>query len=126
MFTREIYQLASDVYICGEIPSTHDFEEIPEGFFVGDVANKHIDMIKDEQMLIIRTNKGLCIFLGCSHPGIINCLTYVLKQFPGEIIDTVVGLSKRYLMTKILEGSIPTDWQPHVKTEHIRNCLKNA
>ncbi|EGD47591.1 beta-lactamase domain protein [Ruminiclostridium papyrosolvens DSM 2782] len=91
VFTRETYQLAPDVYICGEIPRTHDFEEIPEGFFVGDADNKHQDMIKDEQMLVIRTKKGLCIFLGCSHPGIINCLTYVLKLFPGEKIDTVVG-----------------------------------
>lgn len=91
VFTRETYQLAPDVYIYGNIPRIHDFEEIHKGFFMGDADNKHIDMIKDEQMLIIQTKKGLCIFLGCSHPGIINCLTYVLKQFPGEKIDTVVG-----------------------------------
>ena len=49
------------------------------------------DMIDDEQMLIFNTNNGLVIFLGCSHPGIINCLHYALKQFPGKKIDTVVA-----------------------------------
>lgn len=81
----------SQIFLLGEIPSTTTFEGIPEGFYTGDENSKSIDMIKDEQMLVFDTFKGLCIFLGCSHPGVVNCLNYALKQFPGKKIDTLVA-----------------------------------
>ncbi|MFA6813793.1 MAG: MBL fold metallo-hydrolase, partial [Bacteroidaceae bacterium] len=49
------------------------------------------DMIRDEQMLIFDTESGLIIFLGCSHPGIINCLKYASKQCPNKKINTLVA-----------------------------------
>lgn len=90
VFTRRHLQIAPGVTLCGEIPSTVSFEEVPEGFYIGDNIEKSVDMVKDEQMLIFDTEKGLCIFLGCSHPGVVNCLNYASRQFPGKKIDTLV------------------------------------
>lgn len=91
VFTRKNLQIAPGVNLCGEIPSTVAFEGVPEGFYTGDNVDKSVDMMKDEQMLIFDTGKGLCIFLGCSHPGVVNCLNYAIKQFPGKKIDTLVA-----------------------------------
>lgn len=91
VFTRKNLQIAASINLYGEIPSTVAFEGVPEGFYTGDETYKSVDMLKDEQMLIFDTNKSLCIFLGCSHPGIVNCLNYALKQFPGKKIDTLVA-----------------------------------
>ncbi|MDD4493804.1 MAG: MBL fold metallo-hydrolase [Eubacteriales bacterium] len=91
VFTQKSLQIAQDVFLYGEIPSTAAFEGIPEGFHIGDGTDKSADMMKDEQMLVIDTDKGLCIFLGCSHPGVVNCLNYVLKQFPNKKIDMLVA-----------------------------------
>lgn len=91
VFTKKKTIIAPNIALCGEIPSTVDFEEVPKGFYTGDTEEKSIDLMKDEQMLIFDTEKGLCIFLGCSHPGIVNCLNYALKQFPGRKIDTLVA-----------------------------------
>ncbi|TEB17810.1 Metallo-beta-lactamase superfamily protein [Pelotomaculum sp. FP] len=91
VFTRKNLQIAPGVNLCGEIPSTLAFEGVPEGFYTGDDVDKSVDMMKDEQMLIFDTGKGLCIFLGCSHPGVVNCLNYAIKQFPGKKIDTLVA-----------------------------------
>ena len=91
VFTRKNLQIAPGVNLCGEIPSTVAFEGVPEGFYTGDDVGKSVDMMKDEQMLIFDTGKGLCIFLGCSHPGVVNCLNYAIKQFPGKKIDTLVA-----------------------------------
>ncbi|HHY05749.1 MAG TPA: MBL fold metallo-hydrolase [Clostridia bacterium] len=91
VFTRGNYQLAPQVMLCGEIPQTVDFEEVSTGFYLGEEADKSVDLLKDEQMLIFDTEQGLCIFLGCSHPGVANCLNHALNLFPGKKIDTLVA-----------------------------------
>ncbi len=47
--------------------------------------------MKDEQMLIFDSPEGLIVFLGCSHPGVANCLNYALKMFPGKKIRALVA-----------------------------------
>lgn len=91
IFTQKKLQISSNAILYGEIPSTVAFEGIPRGFYVGDETNKSADMMIDEQMLIIDTDKGLCIFLGCSHPGVINCLNYALKLLPGKKVEMLVA-----------------------------------
>lgn len=84
-------KISDDIALLGSIPSTVEFEEIPKGFYIKNGNEMSADMMTDEQMLVFDTNKGLIVFLGCSHPGVINCLHYTLKQFPGKKIDTVIA-----------------------------------
>jgi len=84
-------QIKPDITLCGNIPSTVAFEEVPKGFYIQNGKNMRSDMIADEQMLVFETVKGLIVFLGCSHPGVNNCLNYAMKQFPGKNIDTLVA-----------------------------------
>ncbi len=91
VFTGGNIQIAPDITLCGEIPETTVFEGVDAGFYTGDGTNKAADMMKDEQMLVFDTEKGLCIFLGCSHPGIVNCLNHALSLFPGKRIDTLAA-----------------------------------
>ncbi len=49
------------------------------------------DHMEDEQLLAIREEQGLCVFAGCAHPGIVNCLKYVQSFFPGEHIHAIVA-----------------------------------
>lgn len=49
------------------------------------------DYMDDEQLLVIETEKGLSIFAGCSHPGIVNCVEYVRKCLPGRPIYSLVA-----------------------------------
>lgn len=84
-------KIAPGITLCSEIPSTEAFEEVPKGFYINDKNNMTLDMMRDEQMLIIERDKGLVVFLGCSHPGVINCLKHALNLFPGKKIDTLVA-----------------------------------
>lgn len=90
-FVKKNVQITSNISLVGEIPSLVSFEGIPEGFFINKNENMISDMIKDEQMLIFDTDKGLVLFLGCSHPGIINCLTYISKLFPDKAIYALIA-----------------------------------
>ena len=44
-----------------------------------------------EQSLIVKSNKGLVIITGCSHPGIVNIVRKVKELFPKEEIYLVLG-----------------------------------
>lgn len=89
ILTEEKTQIVEDVYLCSDIPFTVPFEEPFSGLLVQNGEEKVIDRMHDEQMLVFDTDKGLVIFIGCSHPGIANCLSYVKKLFPDKKINTV-------------------------------------
>lgn len=74
------------VHILTEIPCSTDFEDLPKNFFIEKSGQITPDMFFDEQILVIETDAGLVVFLGCSHPGVINCLKYVKKCFPEQHI----------------------------------------
>ena len=90
-FTQGNKLIAPHIMLCGEIPSTVAFEGVPQGFYVGSEEEKTTDIMKDEQMLIFVNDQSLCIFLGCSHPGVVNCLNYAVKLFPGRKINALVA-----------------------------------
>ena len=79
------------VHLLGNIPYTVDFEGRPGNFFVETGGAHRPDYMDDEQLLVIETEKGLSIFAGCSHPGIVNCVEYVRKCLPGRPIYSLVA-----------------------------------
>lgn len=74
------------VSILGGIENDHADTIKVKSLFVERADKMLPDSMEDEQMLVIRDAKGLSVFLGCSHPGIVNCITRVLHVFPGENI----------------------------------------
>jgi len=68
-----------------------DFEEIDAALFVKEDAGWQPDKLLDDQALIINTEPGLVVILGCAHRGVINTL-YHAQQLTGvKQIHTVVG-----------------------------------
>ena len=59
--------------------------------FVREDSGWEPDKLLDDQALIVKTEVGLVIILGCAHRGIINTL-YHARQLTGvEKIHTVIG-----------------------------------
>ncbi len=82
--------VAPGVSLHARIPSGAH-EETPNGLFVETNGTKQPDDMHEEQMLVFERRGGLVIFLGCSHPGIINCLNHARALYPGLKIDTVIA-----------------------------------
>ena len=40
------------------------------------------DEMEDEQILAVSTKKGLCLFMGCSHRGVVNCILRAEEALP--------------------------------------------
>jgi len=83
--------IAENVFTTGEVPMVTDFEKIDEGLFVKEESGWQPDKLFDDQALVIKTEVGLVIILGCAHRGVINTL-YHARQLTGvDKIHTVIG-----------------------------------
>ena len=85
-FTEDFCEIMPQVFLLGNIPYVTDFETVNKGMKIDLNGELVEDRMSDEQLLVIRSEKGLHVFAGCSHPGIINVLRYVEEKFPDEHI----------------------------------------
>jgi 7,8-dihydropterin-6-yl-methyl-4-(beta-D-ribofuranosyl)aminobenzene 5'-phosphate synthase len=91
VYTREPLEIEKGILLSGEIPYTCTFEESPKNFYLEKDGKLIPDLILDEQLLIIEDNGEVAIFLGCSHPGIINSLNYAQKLIGDKRIKLLVA-----------------------------------
>jgi 7,8-dihydropterin-6-yl-methyl-4-(beta-D-ribofuranosyl)aminobenzene 5'-phosphate synthase len=93
MFTvKEPLQIHKQIAISGEVPRVIPFEEPPKNFLIRSENGDFVtDTVIDEQFMIVKGLKGIYIFVGCSHPGVINCIKYASKFFPGEKLVGLIG-----------------------------------
>ncbi|MFZ7120869.1 MAG: MBL fold metallo-hydrolase [Eubacteriaceae bacterium] len=91
VYNRKPLSIEKDILISGEIPRTTSYEDAPKNFYYEKDGRLICDKIFDEQMLIIEDEGEIAIFLGCSHPGIINCIKYAKKLVPDKNIKLLVA-----------------------------------
>ncbi|WP_157102371.1 MBL fold metallo-hydrolase [Cloacibacillus porcorum] len=80
---RGLLPLADGCWLVGDFPRVHPFETIPRRFVKGTPPETTADDFSDEICLAMRTERGLVVLVGCSHPGILNMMRHVhevLKQ----------------------------------------------
>jgi len=89
--TTKPVKITDNVMTTGEIPMVTDFEEIDPGLWVKGDGGWQPDKLLDDMALIINTEFGLVVILGCAHRGIINTL-YHAQQLTGvKQIHSVIG-----------------------------------
>ncbi|MFC2012097.1 MBL fold metallo-hydrolase [Chloroflexota bacterium] len=90
--TTEPVKLTDNIMTTGEVPMVTGFEQIESGrFWVKEDSGMQPDNILDDQAIIINTEPGLAVILGCAHRGIINTL-YHAQQLTGvKKIHMVIG-----------------------------------
>ena len=88
---ENIIELEKDLFIVGNFKRTYDFETSPDRFVVdrGNIIKK--DNFEDEICLVIKTNRGLVVVTGCSHPGILNILSTIKNIFKEDIYAVYGG-----------------------------------
>jgi 7,8-dihydropterin-6-yl-methyl-4-(beta-D-ribofuranosyl)aminobenzene 5'-phosphate synthase len=89
--TAEKVKIDDSIMTTGEIPMETIFEQVDADLFFKDDSGWQPDKIMDDQALIVNTESGLVVILGCAHRGIVNTL-YHAKHLTGkEMIYMVVG-----------------------------------
>ncbi len=88
--SREPRKLAEGIWLTGEVPRITDFEGPEEDLIVLD-PEKRVDPLQDDQALVLETNEGLLVILGCAHSGMINTIEHALKITGESRVLGVVG-----------------------------------
>lgn len=82
--------LTEDIVISGTIPKLGGYTTTEAFYIKHEDGSFTVDPMEHEQFMAVRlrdqngNSRGIFIFSGCSHNGVIPCLAYAKKLFPGE------------------------------------------
>jgi 7,8-dihydropterin-6-yl-methyl-4-(beta-D-ribofuranosyl)aminobenzene 5'-phosphate synthase len=91
IFNRNFRQIAPGMWLTGEVPRHTAFELGDKKLVVKSGEEYVKDDLRDDQSVVVETEKGLFVVLGCCHSGIINTLSYVMEKMGQRRIHTVIG-----------------------------------
>jgi len=113
-------EIAPGLIVTGAIPRQTDFEDTGGLFFL-DEACTQPDPLVDDQALLIRTQQGLVVIVGCCHAGVVNTLDYAAALTGDCRIRAVVGgLHLRHASKQRLKGTV--DYMKRIGVRTISAC----
>jgi len=89
--TREPVSLGDGIMTTGEVPMTTSYEEIDPDIYLRQEGILYPDPLADDLAVVIDTEQGLIVILGCAHRGIINTLLHAQKLTGKKLIHAVIG-----------------------------------
>ena len=86
-------EVGPGVYLTGEIPRATPFEKSDANMTVHPPGADpiHPDPIQDDLSLIVDSDKGLILILGCAHAGMVNIINYTLEKMDRDRIHAIIG-----------------------------------
>jgi len=91
-FSKDPVELTPELVISGEIARTTDFENgDPKLCCAGKDGILNPDPLADDLSLLINTEQGLSVLLGCAHAGLINILEHARSLSGQQDIHAIVG-----------------------------------
>jgi len=88
--SSEFREVAPGIFLTGQVPRVTAFETGDRGLF-SDCTGKVPDSTLDDQSMVLETDKGLVVILGCCHAGLINTLEHVVRQGGERRVFAVIG-----------------------------------
>jgi 7,8-dihydropterin-6-yl-methyl-4-(beta-D-ribofuranosyl)aminobenzene 5'-phosphate synthase len=112
-FNRHFTEVRENIYLTGEIPRITAYEKGDERLSIHDNGQVIPDPLYDDQALVVRTQQGLTIVLGCAHSGLINTIEYVLDHLTGEQLHAIIGGTHLGFLTDDQLNSTISDLRHH-------------
>ncbi len=91
VLSREPMELSDRVRTTGEIPMTTDYEDVDPDLWVREGGEQRRDSLADDLALVIDTEFGLVVVLGCAHRGIVNTLRHAQELTGKESVYAAIG-----------------------------------
>jgi 7,8-dihydropterin-6-yl-methyl-4-(beta-D-ribofuranosyl)aminobenzene 5'-phosphate synthase len=83
-------EILPGIFLTGEVPRRTEFEKGDTGLYT-DPEGRLPDIFPDDQSLVIPTERGLVLLLGCCHAGLVNTLEHAREQSGDERVYCVMG-----------------------------------
>lgn len=88
--SSEFREVASGMFLTGGVPRVTLFETGDQGLYC-DCTGQELDTTPDDQSLVLDTERGLVIVLGCCHAGLVNTLEHIAYLTGRRDIYAVLG-----------------------------------
>jgi 7,8-dihydropterin-6-yl-methyl-4-(beta-D-ribofuranosyl)aminobenzene 5'-phosphate synthase len=83
-------EIRPGIFLTGEVPRVTPFETGDQGLF-RDCSGREPDSTPDDQSLVVETERGLVVVLGCCHSGLVNTLEHIASLTGRRDIHALVG-----------------------------------
>lgn len=90
-FINHFSEIAPNIFILTKMEKRHLTPKGNRHLFIHSEHSSRLDDFEHELILVVRENRDLVVFTGCSHHGLLNMLDAVLEHFPGQTIKAVFG-----------------------------------
>lgn len=90
-FTDGSVWITDRIAITGTVPCAEGFLPSEQFYYYNLDGHPVEDDMSHEQCLVIREEKGITIFSGCSHRGVISALNAGKALFPGEKVAALIA-----------------------------------
>jgi 7,8-dihydropterin-6-yl-methyl-4-(beta-D-ribofuranosyl)aminobenzene 5'-phosphate synthase len=123
VFNTDFKEVEKGLFLTGEVPRKTSFEKPDPRFFSEINGKKEPDLFLDDQSLIIESDKGLILILGCAHSGMINIIHHVInKTGRSKFYAILGGTHLDFLTPEQLEESINALNQLEIERIGVSHC----
>jgi len=107
VFNTDFIEVEKGLFLTGEVPRKTPFEKPDTRLFIEVDGKTTQDIFLDDQSLILDTDRGMVLILGCAHSGMINIINHVINKMGKEKFHAILGGTHLdFLTPEQLEESI--------------------
>ena len=123
VFNTDFIEVEKGLFLTGEVPRHTTFEKPdPRLFSEMDGRTTH-DLFLDDQSLILDTDRGMVLILGCAHSGMINIINHVINKMGKEKFHAILGGTHLdFLTPEQLEESINVLKKMKIEKIGVSHC----
>jgi len=98
---RDFIDIAPGIYFSGEVPKDTDFEHPDTRLKVEHSGKMTNDPLLDDISLLVETDQGPIILLGCAHSGMVNVMNHFSAKTGHKTFHAVIGGTHLGFMTDL-------------------------
>ncbi len=123
ILNSDFIEVEKGIFLTGEVPRKTLFEKSDPRLFSEINGKIAPDIFLDDQSLILDTEKGLILILGCAHSGMINIIHHVIHKTGKEKFYAIMGGTHLdFLAPEQLEESIKALKQMEIEKIGVSHC----
>jgi 7,8-dihydropterin-6-yl-methyl-4-(beta-D-ribofuranosyl)aminobenzene 5'-phosphate synthase len=123
VFNTDFTEVERGLSLTGEVPRQTNFEKPDPRLFSEMDGAMTNDLFLDDQSLILDTDKGIVLILGCAHSGMINIINHVINKMGKEKFHSILGGTHLdFLTPEQLEESIKSLKRMEIGKIGVSHC----
>jgi 7,8-dihydropterin-6-yl-methyl-4-(beta-D-ribofuranosyl)aminobenzene 5'-phosphate synthase len=123
MFNTAFTEVTENIFLTGEVPRITSFEKADSRLFIEMDGKTYPDIFLDDQSLILTTERGFILLLGCAHSGMINIIQHVIAKTGKEKFHAILGGTHLdFLTPEQLENSIQSLKKLEIEKIGVSHC----